>query len=82
MRPAWSVVLLTVLLGAGQGLFLALYLVDAYDAASARASLAPVFVAAALIGSVGLAAAGLAASFFHLGRPQRAWRSAACWRTS
>jgi DMSO reductase anchor subunit len=26
--------------------------------------------------------AGLASSFFHLGRPERAWRSAARWRTS
>ena len=25
---------------------------------------------------------GLIASFFHLGRPERAWRSAAQWRTS
>ena len=27
-------------------------------------------------------AAGLVASFFHLGRPERAWRAAAKWRTS
>ena len=26
--------------------------------------------------------AGLVASFFHLGRPERAWRAAAKWRTS
>lgn len=82
MRPAWSVVLLTTLLGAGQGLFLALFAADLYDAARGRASLVPVFVAAAVIGSLALAAAGLAASFFHLGRPERAWRSAAMWRTS
>jgi len=82
MRPAWSVVLLTTLLGAGQGLFLALYALDAYDAARGRASLAPLFVAAAIAGSLLLAAAGLIASFFHLGRPERAWRSAAKWRTS
>ena len=82
MRPAWSVVLLTTLLGAGQGLFLALYGADLSDAARGRASLAPVFVAAAAIGSLALAAAGLAASFLHLGRPERAWRSAAMWRTS
>jgi sulfite dehydrogenase (quinone) subunit SoeC len=25
---------------------------------------------------------GLVASFFHLGRPERAWRTAAMWRTS
>ena len=32
--------------------------------------------------SVLLLVAGLAASFFHLGHPERAWRSAAMWRTS
>jgi DMSO reductase anchor subunit len=32
--------------------------------------------------AVALTAAGLVASFFHLGRPERAWRSAAMWRTS
>ena len=68
MKPAWSVILLTTLIGAGQGLFLAGF-----------ATSAPrLFV---LI-SVGLTAAGLVASFFHLGRPERAWRSAAMWRTS
>ncbi len=82
MRPAWSVVLLTTLLGAGQGLFLALFGADLYDAARGRASFAPLFVAAAVIGSLMLAGGGLAASFFHLGRPERAWRSAAMWRSS
>jgi DMSO reductase anchor subunit len=32
--------------------------------------------------ALALLAAGLVASFFHLGRPERAWRSAAMWRTS
>ena len=32
--------------------------------------------------SLALLGAGLLASFFHLGRPERAWRSAAMWRTS
>jgi DMSO reductase anchor subunit len=82
MRPAWSVTLLTTLIGAGQGLFLALYAADAYDAARGQASLAPVFVAAAAAASLALAGAGLLASFFHLGHPERAWRSAAMWRTS
>jgi DMSO reductase anchor subunit len=31
---------------------------------------------------VAFLAAGLIASFFHLGRPERAWRAAAMWRTS
>jgi len=82
MRPAWSVILLTTLIGAGQGLFLALYALDAWDAARGQASLAPLFVAACIAGSLGLTGAGLAASFFHLGHPERAWRSAAMWRTS
>ena len=82
MRPAWSVILLTTLIGAGQGLFLALYTYDAWDAARAQASLAPGFVAACTLGALALAAAGLLASFFHLGHPERAWRSAAMWRTS
>jgi sulfite dehydrogenase (quinone) subunit SoeC len=82
MRPAWSVILLTTLIGAGQGLFLALFAADAYDAARGQASLAPVFVAAAVAASLALVGAGLLASFFHLGHPERAWRSAAMWRTS
>jgi DMSO reductase anchor subunit len=82
VRPAWSVILLTTLIGAGQGLFLALFAADAYDAARGQASLAPVFVAASVAGSLALVGAGLLASFFHLGRPERAWRSAAMWRTS
>lgn len=82
MRPAWSVILLTTLIGAGQGLFLALFAVDAYDAARGQASLAPCFVAAAILVSLALVGAGLLASFFHLGHPERAWRSAAMWRTS
>jgi DMSO reductase anchor subunit len=82
MRPAWSVILLTTLIGAGQGLFLALFAVDAYDGARGQASLAPFFVAAAIAASLALVGAGLLASFFHLGHPERAWRSAAMWRTS
>jgi len=82
MNPAWSVVLLTTLIGAGQGLFLTLY---AIEAASAMGALAPpgkgYFAAGSLV-AVALMGAGLAASFFHLGRPERAWRSAAMWRTS
>ncbi len=76
MRPAWSVVLLTTLLGAGQGLFLAVF---------ATELLSPVEENFAILGtatSLMLCGAGLAASFFHLGRPERAWRSAARWRTS
>jgi DMSO reductase anchor subunit len=82
VRPAWSVILLTTLIGAGQGLFLALFAADAYDAARGQASLAPAFVAVSIVVSLALVGAGLLASFFHLGHPERAWRSAAMWRTS
>src|SRR5574341_1336851 len=69
MKPAWSVILLTTLIGAGQGLFLAVFAAQMFS---------PTAMVAVLI----LTAAGLAASFFHLGRPARAWRAAAMWRTS
>jgi DMSO reductase anchor subunit len=68
MKPAWSVIVFTTLAGAGQGLFLAGF------ASGGPASFALV--------AVMLAAAGLVASFFHLGHPERAWRAAAMWRTS
>ena len=74
MRPAWSVVFLTTLIGAAQGLFLAVY------AGAAQADARFAVAGSAL--ATGLAALGLVASFFHLGRPERAWRSAAMWRTS
>jgi DMSO reductase anchor subunit len=76
VRPALSVILLTTLIGAGQGLFLALVSVEALSGASRG-----FFVIGAAISLV-LLGAGLAASFFHLGHPERAWRSAAKWRTS
>ncbi|HEX8740787.1 MAG TPA: DmsC/YnfH family molybdoenzyme membrane anchor subunit [Casimicrobiaceae bacterium] len=78
MNPALSVILLTTLIGAGQGLFLALY--AATLAAPDRVS--PGFAVAASAVSVVLLGLGLVASFFHLGRPERAWRAIARWRTS
>ncbi len=76
MRPAWSVLLLTTLIGAGQGLFLAVFAADLF-AFPGRS-----FVVTGSILSLLLLGAGLLASFFHLGHPERAWRSAAMWRTS
>ena len=76
MRPAFSVVLLTTLSGAGQGLFIALAIV-----ALSGASL-PRFLSAGALASAVLALLGLVASFFHLGRWRPAWRSASQWRTS
>ena len=83
MHPALSVVFFTTLAGAAQGLLLALF---AAEWASGRHWLAAeggarFFVVGALLAAL-LAVAGLVASFFHLGRPERAWRAAAMWRTS
>src|SRR3954462_14127821 len=83
MNPAWSVILLTTLTGAGQGLFLAVYAAE-LAARSGAIAVPPDgrFFAVASVLIVALAGAGLVASFFHLGRPERAWRAAAMWRTS
>ena len=78
MNPAWSVVFFTVLAGFGQGL--AVWLSLAVLAGALPAS-SP-FLAHGLGLAVALLLSGLAASFFHLARPLRAWRSAAMWRTS
>jgi DMSO reductase anchor subunit len=82
MNPALSVILLTTLIGAGQGLFVALVAADLGARFAAWAALPEAFVARAAGLALALLVAGLAASFFHLGRPLRAWRSAAQWRTS
>ena len=83
MHPAFSVIFLTTLIGAGQGLFLALYTAQVYAAFSLLPAQDPVrFYALGSGVAVLLLVAGLAASFMHLGRPERAWRSAAMWRTS
>ncbi len=82
MHPAFSVIFLTTLLGAGQGLFLALVTGQLYASvkliAPQDASFYTMGSAVALLLLIG----GLGASFFHLGRPERAWRAAAKWRTS
>ena len=82
LKPAWSVIFLTTLIGAGQGLFLALYAVQVCTASGALPQAARAFYVIGAALSLALLAAGLFASFFHLGRPERAWRSAAKWRTS
>lgn len=83
MRPAFSVIFLTTLIGAGQGLFIALYLAEILAAMGVVA--APdsrAFFAHGSLLVLVLLIAGLIASFFHLGHPERAWRAAAMWRTS
>jgi DMSO reductase anchor subunit len=83
MHPAFSVIFLTTLIGAGQGLFLALYSGQLYSAFKLLPEQDPVqFYAIGSLIVLVLLMAGLISSFFHLGRPERAWRSAARWRTS
>jgi DMSO reductase anchor subunit len=82
MNPAWSVILLTTLIGAGQGLFLALFTVESYAAFALLPPQGGGFFALGGAVALALLAAGLVASFFHLGRPARAWRAAAQWRSS
>ena len=84
MRPAFSVILLTTLIGAGPGSVPgAVHGAElcagrpAADRSTARTSTAGAARSRWL-----LLAGGLVASFFHLGRPERAWRSATQWRTS
>jgi sulfite dehydrogenase (quinone) subunit SoeC len=83
MQPAFSVILLTTLIGAAQGLFLALVTLELLALGSLLPPAAgPALHAGGSAIALALLAAGLVASFFHLGRPERAWRSAAMWRTS
>lgn len=83
MHPAFSVIFLTTLLGIAQGLFMALITAQAYTLVELvhvqkSSSFYGIGTLIVLI-FVGLA---LFASFFHLGRPERAWRTPSQWRTS
>lgn len=82
MHPAFSVIFLTTLIGTGQGLFLALYTAQVYSTVELLPPQPNGFYALGSAISLALLIAGLVASFFHLGHPERAWRSAARWRTS
>ena len=83
MHPAFYVFFLTTLIGVGLGLFLALYTGQLY----AVVNVLPVqdshnfFGLGSLLALVFLVG-GLIASVFHLGRPERAWRTATQWRSS
>lgn len=81
MNPAMSVIFLTVLIGAGQGLFLALFACHIIQPSILRPEEFDFYVAGSAL-SVFLLVLGLFASFFHLGHPERAWRAVTMWRTS
>ncbi len=77
MNPALSIIIFTTLAGAAQGLAVVLALSQLLGAGLDNA-----FVARSLWVAVALSIVSLVASFFHLGRPERAWRAAMMWRTS
>ncbi len=77
MRPAFSVLFLTTLIGAGQGLFIALFFIELLTAGQTR----EFYVGGAFIALVLLSLGGIS-SVFHLGHPERAWRAMTQWRTS
>jgi DMSO reductase anchor subunit len=75
MHPAVSVIFFTVTSGAGLGMIFLLGLGFPVDASAGW-----VFLVGVVGG--GLAVAGLLASTFHLGHPERAWRALSQWRSS
>jgi DMSO reductase anchor subunit len=82
MNPALSVIFLTTLIGVGQGLFLALFTQQSYALFDLLPQQDARFYGWGSMLALLFALVGLIASFFHLGRPERAWRSATQWRTS
>ncbi|WP_250453005.1 DmsC/YnfH family molybdoenzyme membrane anchor subunit [Caballeronia sp. ATUFL_M2_KS44] len=82
MKPAFSVVFLTTLSGAAQGLLIALVGVELFAKLGLFNAPSQTFFITGAALSVVLGGLGLVASFFHLGHPERAWRAIAMWRTS
>jgi DMSO reductase anchor subunit len=78
MRPQFSIIFFTTLAGMAQGLLFFLALLNLFIQVTPAAFLTHLAIPV----SFGLLTLGLIASFFHLGRPERAWRAAMMWRTS
>jgi DMSO reductase anchor subunit len=70
------------LIGVGQGLFLALFTQQSYALFDLLPHQEAGFYGWGSMLALVFTMAGLIASFLHLGRPERAWRAAAQWRTS
>lgn len=81
MKPPFSMVVFTTLAGAAQGVLIVLFAVQLAAALELTAAPPALFVAGAALALL-LGGAGLVAATFHLGRPLRAWRAGAMWRTS
>jgi DMSO reductase anchor subunit len=78
MRPQFSIIFFTTLAGMAQGLLFSLAILDFPVQIFTQSFLSTFAFPSALV----LLGLGLIASFFHLGRPERAWRAAMMWRTS
>ena len=72
MHPALSIILFTTLSGLGFGMFCWLGMGAVPEAARQAAAMV----------AFGLCSAGLSASTFHLGHPERSWRAFSQWRSS
>ena len=86
MKPAFSVIFLTTLIGAGQGLFLALFTHQSYALFGLLPMQSDEFYGYGTVLAFLLLCGGLFAAVFHLGKPSymitRAWRGILQWRTS
>jgi DMSO reductase anchor subunit len=86
MKPAFSVIFLTTLIGAGQGLFLALFTHQSYALFGLLPMQSDDFYGYGSVIAMLLLCGGLFAAVFHLGKPSymitRAWRGILQWRTS
>jgi sulfite dehydrogenase (quinone) subunit SoeC len=78
VKPAYSVIIFTVLSGAGYGLLSLLALVGInHGQASSMA-----FGITAMVVALAMISIGLLSSTLHLGHPERAWRAFSQWRSS
>ena len=82
MHPGFSLIFLTTLIGAGQGLYLGLYAAELATLAQAIVPPDRGFWVGGSLLSLAFTGLGAVASLFHLGHPERAWRAMAMWRTS
>jgi sulfite dehydrogenase (quinone) subunit SoeC len=78
VKPAYSVILFTVLSGAGYGLLALLSLVGINHGQVSS----PMFGMVAILLALALISIGLLSSTLHLGHPERAWRAFSQWRSS
>lgn len=80
MHPEMSLILLTVLAGTGQGIFISVVMLDLFLHGTGVLSDRIILLAGGA--SIGLQLMGMLASVFHLGNPQRGWKAILMWRNS